>query len=164
MLDRVGEYFKEIVALVFTLLVIGFGIQVWNIVSPVNDAIREQAIVRARMSEEAKYSAYNNHLLSGSAISTAVKKYADIPRFCVYVGTDSTNSNFNRYSYDGGQCYQLSSVSPPTASTTVLPSSNTYQQMVTEGTPVYVDIRNRYRSSLVRDGNDRITGIVFFRQ
>lgn len=163
-MDNITKFLQWTVGLLITLSIISAGILLWNKAMPISAAAQRQAEEQARLMYEAQFSAYDNQLVSGSQLLTAFRRYYNQEAFYLYVQTiRGTTRQFGMTPASSGgasSCpgfnYSTGQVTAGTASCSVTETS------VTEVTNThYVPPQARFRTTLVRDGNDRVVGIYF---
>ncbi|RUT39526.1 hypothetical protein EJP82_25950 [Paenibacillus anaericanus] len=161
-MENLQTYLKWVIGLLFTLVIIAAGIMIWNQTQPMLQMANRQAVEQAQAIADDEFSAYDYQLVSGSQVLTAVRRYAMKDVFYIYVKTtksefivkpSGTTTSCPRFDYTNG------SIVTGTTSCNI-----TTRQMMDINDTNYVPPQGRFRSTLLRDDNDRITGIYFKQQ
>lgn len=165
-MDNITKFLQWSIGLLITLSIISMGLLLWNKAKPIGDAAQRQAAEQAKLMSEAQFTAYDNQLLSGSQLLTAYRRYYMLDAFHIYVQTN--RSGIRQFGMTPGAPSGGAGSSCPSFSySTGKLSSGTTTCSITEdhitdvsGTN-YVPPQAKFRTTLVRDGNDRIAGIYF---
>jgi hypothetical protein len=160
------KMFEMAIDLLIFLSVISSGLLVKSAVDPIATVISQQSQQRAVALEESQYSPYDSHIVSGSSLTTAVDRYSNNPAFYVYVQKISpATSNFGIV--EGGigtSCpsfnYTTGKLSYSSTTTCAVTSSNLSDSAHSS----YVLPQARFKSTLVKDNNQRVVGIYFQEQ
>ncbi|WP_152392581.1 hypothetical protein [Paenibacillus guangzhouensis] len=162
-MENLQTYLKWVIGLLFTLVIIGAGIMIWNQTQPMMQMANRQAAEQAQAIADDEYSAYDYQLVSGSQVLTAVRRYAMKEVFYIYVKTNTSEFGV-RLSDAATTCPKFDYSSGTIDTSGITGCYTTTKEMMEISDTDYVPPQARFRSTLLRDGNDRITGIYFRQQ
>lgn len=160
MFTLIGNFLKEIVSLLIALLILGFGIHLYNVLQPMYVSIEEDSAHQSRMVQESVFSPYDGHIVSGSQVHTAMRRYANRESFYIYVDKSGTRFIANPSGLPG-TCLNLNFNTEKLLTTPASNCNVTLDQMKQEGGTYYIYPQASFRSTILRDNNDRIAGILF---
>ncbi|CAH1207728.1 hypothetical protein PAECIP111893_02765 [Paenibacillus plantiphilus] len=165
-MDNITKFLQWSVGLLITLAIISTGLLLWNKAQPIGSAAQQQAAEQARLMSEAQFAAYDNQVVSGSQLLTAYRRYYTLDAFHLYVQT----------SRGGTQQFGMTPSAPNGGTGSNCPSFDYANGKINGGTTTcsvkeadvttvthsyYVPPQARFRTTVVKDGNDRIAGIYF---
>ncbi|GKU78131.1 hypothetical protein [Paenibacillus sp. L3-i20] len=167
-MDNISKFLQWSIGLLITLSIISMGLMLWNKAKPIGVAAQQQAAEQAKLMAEAQFSAYDNQLLSGSQLITAYRRYYMLDAFHIYVQTNQGGikqfgmtpsapaggvgpSACPPFSYTNGTLGGGTSSSCAVLEADISNVANTN----------YVPPQAKFRTTVLKDGNDRIAGIYF---
>jgi hypothetical protein len=161
-MENIASFLKTAVSIMLTLAIISAGLLLWGKAQAVVDLANAQAVVQEREISEQQYSAFDGQIVSGSQILTAYRRYESNAVFCLYIQKDY-NNEFSLRAGGSGSCrkYDYSRGELTSGDDTNTISVN-YIQNISD-TRYYISPQSRFRATLVRDANKRISAILFVR-
>jgi len=142
------------------------GVALWNKVVPIITTSNAQAAQQARAVADDEYSAYDNQITSGSQILTAYRRYSYHDVFYLYIQTN-TNSwtlNFGMQPNESNSSCAGFDFSTGKLTTGTQSCNITLNQVTNNTSSYYIPPQARFRSTVLKDANDRVTGIYFMAQ
>lgn len=165
-MDSIPSYLKWTIGVILTLIIIGSGVLLLNRVMPVLSLANEEASVQVKLSQDSRYAAYDYQIVSGSKVLTAMRQYYDVDPFTLYVQIKSNGSTQNfgmtpssnnepcrSFDYNSGK-FSSGTTNCRVTENEVMDVTSTY----------YIPPQARFRATVVRDDNDRISAIYFKQQ
>jgi hypothetical protein len=158
-----AKFLEEVSGLLLTVLIISVGFGLWTLVKPLNYQTSEALAQQNSAIELAQFSSFDNHIVSGSQLVTAVRRYSYLPNFSVYVqkNTPSTVNFGNVPDATRTTCPGFNYTSGLLTYSGTVPCSTTQAQLDDATNPNYIPPQARFKSTLVKDRNNLITGIYF---
>lgn len=158
-MNNITTFLIWVVGILMTLTIIGFGIYWYNQSLVIGESVNRQQVEQSQFIIDGEYAAYDNQLVSGSQILTGYRRYSMQSPFYIYVQSGS-NSFAAEPSKSTGQCsnfdYSTGKINSGTSSCSV-----DDVQMQDISSSYYIPPQSRYKSTIVRDDNRRITAIYF---
>lgn len=141
------------VGIIVTLLLCGIVVGVFTIIQQPAKATADDITSLNTQLNEQKFFIYENGNHNGSHVYNTIKQYQSAETFGVYVitGKNQNGTWYNR---------QISLL-PGTIGDDLGPGSGTLENTRNERSVEYINPSGQFKSEIVRDSNNVITGIVF---
>lgn len=162
-MENIATFLKWTIGVCLTLTIIMAGVALWNKVVPIITTSHAQAAQQARAVADDEYSAYDNQIISGSQVLTAYRRYSYHDVFYLYIQTNNNSSTLNFGMQPNGSTAACAGFDYSTGKlVTGTTSCSIALTQVTDNTSsYYIPPQARFRAAVLKDGNDRVTGIFF---
>lgn len=163
-MSQIAGWLKWTISILITIAAISAGMMLWNKALIIRDEADDQVKRQSKAIAETQYSAFDNTLVSGSQILTAYRRYENKDVFSLYIqiqksgsvqnfGMQPKGSNLSpcrNFDFNSGKLSNGQS------------TCNVSEEQVTNVNDVhYIPPQARFRSLVIRDENDRISGLFF---
>ncbi|WP_159887531.1 hypothetical protein [Paenibacillus puerhi] len=161
-MENISKFLYWTVGILITLAMISAGLILWNNAKPIGAAAQRQAAEQARLMYEAQFAAYDSQLVSGSQLVTAYRRFYSLDAFHLYVEMNSGAIQFGMTPNGDNTACPAIDYHTGKLNGSTMPSCNVTDANITNtSSGHYVAPQRRFRSTLVKDANNRVTGIFF---
>jgi hypothetical protein len=161
-MENISKFLYWTMGVLLTLAIISTGLLLWARAQPIGAAAQRQAEDQARMMSEAQFAAYDNQIVSGSQLVTAYRRYYSLNGFHLYVEKNGGAVRFGMTpNGSGSTCPSIDFGTGTLSGGTMSNCGVTETTVTTSAATEYIPPQTRFRTTLVRDANHRVTGIYF---
>ena len=170
MLSTIGEYWKQIIAFVIIMLIVGVVFGFWLMADGQTSRARDNILQTTNSLSNSEYARYNNQIITGAEVIEAAIKFRDKPQFSIRVVTGNNPAGFymeNISAAPNAVCYATPvSVETPVgtpANCTVASMTTVLQAQDTTSILYYINPTARFNANVYRDSNGEVR-LLEFRQ
>ncbi|NEZ44391.1 hypothetical protein [Paenibacillus alvei] len=164
-MEQITGWIKWTVSVLLVVAAISAGMMLWNKAVIIQNVADDSARRQSKAIVETQYSAFDNTFVSGSQILTALRRYENKDIFSLYVQIQKPGVSVQNFGMQpkGSNLAPCRSFDFNTGKLSNGQSAcNISEEQVTDVNDIhYIPPQGRFKSSIVRDENDRITGLFF---